>query len=70
MAIGPKDHVEDFFCDSCHGEFMILIEEGSDVTPSDIKKCVFCGEDLDTDLSLEDESYDEGWEPEIEDDEQ
>lgn len=53
--------VEEFFCGSCHGEFVILIDQASDMNVSDIRKCVFCGEDLDTELSLDDESFEEGW---------
>lgn len=50
--------VEDFFCDSCHGEFMLVMDPDNDVSIADIKKCVYCGEDLDTELEIIPDSYD------------
>lgn len=57
------DKQEDFYCADCHGEFVLLIDP--DVTSiTDIKCCVFCGEELDKELNLRDDDYEEGWDNE------
>lgn len=59
-------NIEEFFCDACHGEFRLTIDESDDISPADIKHCVFCGSTLDNDLNLPDDNFEEGWEEDIE----
>jgi len=62
------DHLEDFFCDMCHGEFTVAFEAGSDILPVDIKKCVFCGEDLDNEFKVPEDEFDiDEWNDDMED---
>lgn len=65
----PKERelFEDFFCDECHGEFTMVFSPLDDVTPADVKMCVYCGAELDHELNLLDDEFEEGWEEDCDD---
>lgn len=43
---------EDYFCDSCHTEFIIDLTLHEDISEEDVKYCPFCGAAYDNELTL------------------
>jgi len=44
---------EDYFCDSCHTEFVIDLTLHEDISEEDVKHCPFCGSAYDNELNLD-----------------
>ncbi len=50
---------EDYFCDSCHTEFIFDLTLHEDISEEDVKFCPFCGADYDNELNLDKASFDD-----------
>ena len=49
----------EIFCDNCSCE--CVVHPGEDCSSLDIKHCPFCGAELNQELYLDNENYEDGW---------
>ena len=55
-------HIEgqvDIFCENCGTECIVIAGEDASIT--DVQYCPFCGDEIDKELTLNDENFDTGW---------
>jgi len=49
---------EEFFCNSCHTEFVFDMLANEDIAPEDIKSCPLCGAKYDDDMNIDKLDFD------------
>ncbi len=48
---------KDYYCNSCHSEFIFDVEINEDITEEEIRFCPLCGKSYDIDLDLKDINF-------------